>query len=365
MFTTLLTFLAVLAVLVLAHEFGHFIVAKKSGMTVEEFGFGFPPRLWVYKAKDGVEYSINWIPLGGFVRIKGENGHDRQDPDSFASKPAWKRFLVLIAGVTMNMFLAAVLLSGGYMLGMPSMIDDGVPTGAVVKDQSVEIFAVSSDSAAARAGVTTGTLIGIDGQVFTDATHARDYIAEHGNEQVRLDVQATDGDVRSFALTADDIPSAGIRGLGVALATTGNVSLPVHRAVIEGVALTGWYTKEIVVSFAVLLKNLVVHQEVTAELSGPVGIAVMTGQVAREGLSHLLQFMAVLSINLAVINVLPFPALDGGRIVFVVVEKLRGRPATGKTELLIHNFGFILLMGLVIVVTFRDIVKYGSGLFGG
>jgi regulator of sigma E protease len=365
MFTTLLTFLLVLAILVLVHEFGHFIVAKKSGMKVEEFGVGFPPKLWSFRGKDGVEYSVNAIPLGGFVRIKGESGHDRSESDSFSAKPAWKRFLVLIAGVTMNMILAAVLLSIGYMVGMPTAVDGELPAGARVSDQRVEIFAVAQDSAAAAAGVPTGTLVGIDGHVFTTAADARTYIADHGEEGVRLDVQ-TEDETRSFAVTSAELPSAnGTRGLGVALGTTGTVSLPPHRAVLEGTLLTGWYTKEIVTAFGGLIKNLIVRQEVSVDLSGPVGIAVMTGKVAAQGIAHLLQFMAVLSINLAVINALPFPALDGGRILFLIIEKLRGRPATATMELLVHNIGFALLMILVVLVTFSDIMKYGSGLFAG
>src|SRR3989338_7947177 len=123
MIWTILIFIVVLGVLVFVHEFGHFIAAKKSGMKVEEFGFGFPPRAFGIKRGE-TPYSINWIPLGGFVKIKGESGSDRQDPDSFASKPAWKRFIVLIAGVAMNLVLAAVLLSIGFMSGLPSVIDE-------------------------------------------------------------------------------------------------------------------------------------------------------------------------------------------------------------------------------------------------
>ncbi len=357
MIITILTFLIVLAVLVLAHEWGHFIAAKKSGMQVEEFGFGFPPRLWSFKGKDGVTYSVNWIPLGGFVKILGESGSHQNHSGSFSSKPMWKRFIVLFAGVGMNFILAAVLLSAGYMVGLPSAIDDGLPTGAKVENQAVEIFGVAADSPAGKASLPSGTLMSIDGQMFTDAKAAREYIGAHGDTGVRLDIK-TGEDTRSFSLKSDDIPSAGVRGIGVLLGTTGTVSLPPHRAVMEGVLLTGWFTKEIVFSFADLLKNIVVNQKVSADLSGPVGIAVMTGQVARAGFAHLLQFMAILSINLAVINVLPFPALDGGRILFLVIEKLRGKPASATVEAVVHNLGFMLLMILVVLVTYKDIVRY-------
>jgi len=363
---TVLLFIAVLAVLVLAHEFGHFIVAKKSGMKVEEFGFGFPPRLWGFK-KGGTLYSVNLIPLGGFVKIKGESGEHVDDPDSFATQAGWKRFLVLFAGVGMNLVLAAVLLSAGFMIGLPSVIDDSLPGNAHVSEQVLRVMTVAADSPASRAGIQEGErLVSVDGVAFTTPDAARAYIGEHGNAGIHAILARADGTPYNVVLTSEDLSAApGVHGVGVGLVETGLISFSPPVAVWEGIKATGSYTVEIVLSFADLIRGLILNHAAGADLSGPVGIAVLTGQAASMGFSYLLQFTALLSINLAVINVLPLPALDGGRLLFLLIEKVRGRAADGRAEAIVHNVGFILLMTLVLFVTYHDLVKYGPGMWEG
>jgi regulator of sigma E protease len=364
MFWTLMLFLVMLSLLVFAHEFGHFIVAKKSGMKVEEFGFGFPPRLFAVRRGD-TDYSVNWIPLGGFVKIKGESGQNRGDADSFASKPAWKRFAVLIAGVAMNLALAAVLLSAGFMAGLPSAAEGDLPAGAAVEDARMRVVTVAPDSPAARAGIETGDeLLSIDGRTFDAAEAARAYIGREGDGGIEVAVRKNDGAVTTVTLAAEDIPGVGVHGVGVGLVRTGLVSFPPHLAIWHGVGATVVYTSEVIGAFADLLKGLVVRQEVSVDLSGPVGIAVMTGEAAQLGFTYLLQFAALLSINLAVVNVLPFPALDGGRILFLAVEAIRRRAVDQRLEATVHNVGFALLMALVVLVTYRDFVKFGGQMWG-
>ncbi len=357
MLGSILLFVVVLSVLVIAHEAGHFFTALKLGMKVEEFGVGFPPRAWS-RVKNGIRYSINWIPLGGFVKIKGESGSDRHDPDAFSSKPAWKRLIVLVAGVVMNVILAVVLLSAGYMAGMPQVIDDVDLSGAAVRDQAVHVVGVADASAADVAGIQAGDeLASIDDQTFASADLARAYIQEHHGS---MSVEVKRGeDFFTYSITPSALAEAdGKVVLGVSLVTSGTVAYPWYRAPIEGVKTTAWFTQEIFVAFYNLIKNLVVHQQVSMDLSGPVGIAVMTGEVAKLGFAYLLQFAAVLSINLAVINILPFPALDGGRVFFVLVEVLRRKPVSAKFETVVHNLGFALLMLLVILITYRDLLKF-------
>jgi len=364
MFWTLILFLVVLSLLVFAHEFGHFIVAKKSGMKVEEFGFGFPPRAFAIRRGD-TEYSVNWIPLGGFVRIKGESGQHRGETDSFSSKPAWKRFLVLIAGVTMNLVLAAVLLSAGFMAGLPTAIDGDMPAGAVVEEAKMRVVTVAEGSPAARAGMEAGDeLVSMDARTFDSAEAAREYIKEEGDDGIEVVVKKDDGAFVTVTVASEDIANIDVHGLGVGLVRTGLVSFPPHLAVYHGVTATVSYTVEVVRSFADLIKNLVVHQTVSVDLSGPVGIAVMTGEAASLGFTYLLQFAALLSINLAVVNVLPFPALDGGRILFLAIETLRRKAVDQRLEAIVHNVGFVLLMLLVVLVTYRDFVKFGGQMWG-
>lgn len=360
MFTTILLFIVVLGLLVFVHELGHFTMAKKMGMKVEEFGFGFPPRIAGWKRGDTI-YSINWIPLGGFVKIKGESGEDRDHPDSFASKPAWRRFIVLVAGVVMNLLLAVVLLSIGFMMGLPSVVDDQTPASATVRDERIRIARVLEESPAMEAGIEPGqTLAAIDGRTFETADDARMYIERHSDDGLTFTMQKDDGSFYEATMTGRELSEEQIFGVGVGLIKTGLVSFPVHEAIYQGTVATGVFTVEVVKAFYGLIKNLVIGQGVSVELSGPVGIAVLTGEVAALGLVYLLQFTAILSINLAVINILPFPALDGGRVLFLIIEKALRRPVDQRIEAVVHNLGFLLLMILVVLVTYRDIVRYGG-----
>ncbi|HBO99924.1 MAG: Site-2 protease, Metallo peptidase, MEROPS family M50B [Candidatus Uhrbacteria bacterium GW2011_GWF2_41_16] len=359
MIGTLLLFLLVLSLLVFAHEFGHFITAKKMGMKVEEFGFGFPPRLWGVRKGETI-YSINWIPLGGFVKIKGESGEQKNDSDSFASKPAWRRFLVLIAGVAMNMILAAILLSFGFMAGLPTVVDSSLSSQARLSDENIRIMSVLSESPGEKAGLEGGdVLLSINDSVFSSADGARQYIQEHADQELRFVIKREETYL-TIPVTAGPLPGMTAVGVGVGLVKTALVSYPWYLAIPHGVAAAGIFVWEVLRAFWNLLASLVVHQEVAVDLSGPVGIAVMTGQAAAMGFVYLLQFTAILSINLAVVNLLPFPALDGGRVFFLLIEKIRRRAVDERIEALVHNLGFVVLMGLVLLVTFRDLARFGG-----
>ncbi len=339
-------------------------MAKKMGMRVEEFGFGFPPRAVGIKKGETI-YSINWIPLGGFVRIKGESGDHRSDSDSFASKKAWQRFLVLIAGVAMNFFLAMVLLSIGFMVGLPSVVEENLPASAHVADSVLTVMTVIESSPAAQAGITQGdTVTSINSQSFSTAEEARAFISAQAENGVEIQITSTDGSEHVYQLQSAFLPEQQVTGVGVGLVQTGLVSYPFFSAILQGVSETIYFTGEVFKSFGGMIVRLVTGQGLGVELSGPVGIAVITGKVAAMGFVYLLQFAAMLSINLAVINVLPFPALDGGRILFLVIEKLRGRAINERLEIVAHNLGFVLLMVVVVLVTYSDFVNYGGEIIG-
>ncbi len=359
MLFTVLIFIIVLGVLVFVHEFGHFITAKKMGMKVEEFGFGFPPRIWGKKGKDGVFYSINWIPLGGFVKIKGEDGENRDDPDSFASKKAWRRALVLVAGVAMNFLLCAFLLSLGFAIGLPQAVDQTALDQGLVKDYKVQVVSVLDDKPAQEAGIKVGDiLLSVDGQEVKGVNKLLTYTSSKIGQTLDYKIQR-DGEVLDKNIEVVDIGD-GKAGVGIGLVETGVVSYPLPQAVWQGIKLTGFLTKEIVFAFGNVLKNLVIGKPVGVQVSGPVGIAVLTGQVARLGFIYVLQFTALLSLNLAIINFIPFPALDGGRLLFLLIEKIRRKPISQKIESIIHTVGFTVLMVLVLIITFQDVLRYSD-----
>lgn len=353
---TVILFIVVLAVLVLVHELGHFLTARFFGIDVEEFGVGFPPRAWSVKKKDTV-WSLNWIPLGGFVRIKGEDDPSKTGPGTFSHKPAHVRAVVICAGVFMNLVLASVLFAIGFMAGVPQVTDD-LPSTARVRDPRVQVIEVLKGFPADEAGIHGGdVIVSIDGQSFTKVERIQDYVNGDADGQVRLTVRRGKEVIDGVMSTKLD-PETGKRIMGVALVETAIVSFPPHEAVARGVYATGFYAKEIVMTVVDLVKGLFVGQKPGVEFSGPVGIAVLTGQAARLGFIYLLQFAALLSVNLAVVNILPIPALDGGRLLFIVIEKFRGRSVRPAVEAFIHRVAFFLLLGLVVLVTLKDLERY-------
>jgi len=359
---TVVIFLAILSLLVFVHEAGHFITAKKSGMAVEEFGFGFPPRMFGIK-KGKTIYSINWIPLGGFVKIKGENGELRSELDSFSAQTFSKKALVLSAGVLMNVVLAFVLLSVGFMIGLPSAVSDNIERGQIVGQLKVQISGVMKDSPAEKAGLATGDWIKkIDDQNVATSQELQNYVKEHADQTVVLTYSRSSAHINETATLKPEVLSNtnGQKVLGVNLIQAGAVKYGFWRSWFHGAMATVNLLWQIIYSFYDLISSLILGHGLSADLSGPVGVAYMTGEAARLGFSHLLYFAALLSLNLAVINFVPFPALDGGRLLFIIIEKIRRRPNNQKIEGIIHGTGFALLMLLVVVITYRDVLRYSG-----
>jgi regulator of sigma E protease len=361
---TILIFIAVLSLLVLVNEIGHFVAAKKSGCEVEEFGIGFPPRVFSFR-RGGTLYTINLLPLGGFVKIKGENGDENPDEKSFATKSyAWKS-LIVSAGVLMNIALAYVLISVNLALGVPAIIgeDENFGRFARLQDQRVAIVEILDESPAKQAGLKSGDIVReIDGARPENI----DAVLAHFNKEMpqAANVLIQRGDEKlTVEVTPQYLESIGRNGIGVGLSESATLSYPWYVAWFYGIERTGMLLWLIVTSFAGLIGQLLSGGSVAADVAGPVGIAVLTGEAARLGITHLLQFMAVLSLNLAIINILPFPALDGSRLLMLTIEQLRGRKFNVKIEQWLHIIGFSLLMLLMIVVTAKDINRYKEGIW--
>ncbi|MDD4902521.1 MAG: RIP metalloprotease RseP [Patescibacteria group bacterium] len=412
MLLTIIVFIVVLSVLVFVHEAGHFWAARKMGVKVEEFGFGLPPRaigalkftgdravpiateetvevsenmfgekkihdevtevgvirkikrwkfFWGERLPDAEEglkaddtvYSINWLLLGGFCKIKGENGEGENDQDSFVAKAIWKRIVIISAGVIMNVVLAMALFAVGYMIGLPQSVED-VGQQMIIKDQKIQITQIFPNTPAAKAGLKPGdVIVAIDGQKFTRDIEVQNYVNAHIGSELDYQIRRVDK-ITDFKITPVDLNGRG--GIGVGIINTGLVRYPWYLAIWKGITTAIVLLWVIIVAFYELLKNLILGHGVSAEIAGPVGIATMTGQYARMGFVYLLQFVGLLSLNLAVVNFLPIPALDGGRIIFLLIEKFKGSPIKREIEAVIHNIGFFALIILILFITGKEIL---------
>jgi len=346
-FITIIAFLGVLAIIIIAHELGHFSTAKATGVKVEEFGIGFPPRLLALRRGETL-YSLNTVPLGGFTKMAGEE--DPSVPRSLASKGIATRLLVISAGSLMNFLLPILLFSIAFM----------VPHDMSVGPVTVE--EVSMNSPAAIAGIEPGDVItSINDKPIRNIYDLHRYIQLNMGKEITMSIQHNDETTEAFQVVPRWKPpeGEGATGLLVNMPSVDIIreSEPFWRAIPMG-------TIECVETF-VLFKNEIMSwfvRGVAPPIAGPVGIAQITGEVAKAGISPLLEFAAFLSINIGLINLFPLPALDGGRIVFVLLEWIRrGKRISPRTEGRIHAAGFVLLIAAMLAVTYRDIIRIIAG----
>ncbi len=372
---TAIVFILILGVLIFVHELGHFLTARRNGIKAEEFGFGFPPRVfgfvfddftkkyrWV-KGNENVEsphtvFSLNWIPLGGFVRIKGEDRESEtaNDPDSFVNKSAWVRFKVLVAGVVMNFFLAWILFSVVLMLGFPEQINPA-DRGEYAVTQ-VQILQIQPGTPAETMGLLAGdVLLQLDTTAVKNLGIVTEYIAAHKGKEIAVTVKRGDKTLVFTGAPRMEAPQ-GEGALGISFSETAIVKYSFFEAIWKGLEQTYLKTTEILTVLAQTIGSLFTGSKASVDIAGPVGIVYLTKQMTELGLVYLLYFAAILSINLGIINALPIPALDGGRILFVLIEKLKGSPVSQKVEGYVHQIGFMLLLFLMLWVTFYDILRF-------
>jgi len=351
MLIAIVAFLCVLVVLILAHELGHFITAKAFRVKVEEFGLGFPPRLLSIRWGETL-YSLNAIPLGGFIKMAGEE--DPKVPRSLASKGTGTRLLVLSAGSIMNLLLPLLLFSIAFM----------VPHSLV--SEPVVIKEVALNSPAARAGIESGdVLLSINEEPIQNLSDLHRYIQLNLGKETTLLVMHDDSTTEELCMIPRWRPPEGQAAIGVEIdvdianmnRTVISQHYPFWEAIPKGVNAC--------IETFVLFKNGIMSIFIGAAplaVTGPVGIAQITGEVAKEGISPLLELAAFISINLGIINLFPIPALDGGRIVFVLLEWVRrGKRIRPEREGMIHFIGFAMLIAVIIAITYHDIIRIISG----
>lgn len=367
MLVTILVFLLILSVLVLIHEAGHFFVAKFFKIKVEEFGFGLPPRAFGIKRGETI-YSINWLPIGGFVKLYGEDeagagkvtlpkeqkqkSLPKDSSRAFYSRPVWQRATVVFAGVFMNFILAVTIVSFLFsFIGVP------VPGKDVIVDQ------VISGAPAQKAGLKKGdTIVSINSIKIESPDQLVSYTKGHLGEKLILKVKDQKANVRELEVIPRKTYPSDQGPMGVAISQSVTTKkYPIWEAPFVG-------TKEVLNQSVMIGKGLftVVSQLVTKgsvpqDVAGPVGIAQLTGTVVGIGLPAVLSFVALLSLNLAIINILPIPALDGGRLFFILIEGFTGRKVSPRIENYAHTIGMAVLLGLIALITIHDLLRIISG----
>lgn len=369
---TVAAFIGILVVLVLVHELGHFIVAKRAGITVEEFGIGFPPRIGSVM-RGGTRYSLNWIPLGGFVKMLGEDGDveirrlresglsedevEQAMAGAFNRRPVWVRVGVLLAGVVMNFVLAAALFA--FAFSMPTLVGEGPLT----------VTEIQAGSPAEGTLEVDDVIVGVDGRTFERSADLTDYVAQRGGTAVTLDVER-DGESIEVEVVprvvTDEDRAAGTGPIGFAYDPERVVERPpLVEGPIDAVARgtsTAWTIAiQIPGGLADAVGGLIGLNPDAPDARGPIGIAQETGRILEAPLVSQLLFIGLLSVNLAVLNVLPFPPLDGGRIAVVLLEAVRRRRIPAEREALIYLAGFAVLIALVILISINDIQRLITG----
>jgi regulator of sigma E protease len=359
---TALLFIAILAFLVFVHELGHFLAARMMGIRVDEFALGFPPKIIAWKRGE-TRYALNLIPFGGYVKIFGEdpdeesvNGKDASR--ALVNKKPWQKIVVFIAGIAMNVVVAWVLLSGSLMFGMTTGVADLDPQ--YVSGERVIVTAIMADSPAAKAGIRPGMEI-------MSVTKGSEVFKPKNAEAIQELVRNSDGGKLVFAVrefvtdsTVEVVPQKGVvgdaYGVGISMDLVGNVDLPFFKALIKGGEIAWNAFSTIFIGAFNLIGGLFVGTTDTAAVSGPIGIAKMVGEAKTLGVAYLASFTAFISLNLAALNLLPFPALDGGRIVFVIGEWIARRQIPSKVANITNVVGFALLMLLMLAVTVKDVI---------
>jgi regulator of sigma E protease len=356
---TILIIILSILILIFFHELGHFLFAKRYGVRVEEFGIGIPPRVFGKKIGETI-YSLNLIPLGGFVKLFGEDVKV-DDERSFSSKPIYQRAVIIFAGVAAFFVIAFFVFSAYSVVGVRTEI----------KEEEINLYAnpeifitqVIPQSPASEAGIMSGDiLISIGNEEITKPSQAVLFLEGKEGEEVEIEVLRGQEKIVFSMIPTERTEERG--SLGIAMVATTEKKYPLYYAPVKGITMTGETTYSIVSGLYTFLRSRIIGEDISSEMriGGPVAIVKFGSGAFSRGLPDFLQFLGLITVSLAVLNILPIPALDGGRLMFLTIEKIKGSPISEKMEYGLNATFFILLMGLLFVVTYNDIVWIlGSG----
>ncbi len=353
-------FLSLIALMII-HEFGHFIIAKKFGVRVDEFGIGYPPRIFGKKIGETI-YSINLLPLGAFVRIYGEEG-GADDYRSFMHLKIWRRVLIVTGGVAAFWITAIVIFSVVFAMGADLPVGDQDVQG--LTNAQVKVIAVSQDSPASQAGLKSGdTLLQIESIKINKIKDFQDFTKTHAGEQIKITVQRQ-GKTFDVALSPRVNPPQGQGAVGVGLERMATLikKYPFYQAPIQGAIYTWQTTANALKGLYQVSANLVSGKGAPqgAEFAGPLGITVFLANAASYGAGFFLYFIGLISVFIAIFNLFPIPALDGGKLIFLLIEKIKGKPVSAKIEQNITVVFFIILIALSIFITIKfDIPRFSD-----
>ncbi len=359
---TVILFLIILAILIFVHELGHFLTAKFFGIRVDEFAIGFPPRIFSRKYGE-TQYSLNLIPIGGYVKIFGEDPNDESltGPDSarsFVNASKWKQIVILLSGIFMNLLFAWILISIAFNIGLLMPIEGQYRDKA--QDAGVMIISVLKDSPSDLAGLKEGDkIISIEsGRVKEELPSAEDLQKIIAESSGKIDIVYKRGDsINSAIVSAINGISSGKKAIGISMGLVGTIKFGFFQSFYEGFKLTIIEIKEITTGIYKFIYGMLRGQDgIFDGISGPVGIASLVGQASGMGISYLFGFVAMISINLAMLNLVPFPALDGGRVLFVLIESAIRRKIKPTILNWTNLIGFVLLIFLLIFITYKDIL---------
>lgn len=359
MLISIIIFILTLLILVLVHEFGHFLMAKKFGIKVLEFGFGLPPRVWGKKIGETL-FSLNLLPLGGFVKLLGEDEEDKKvlnDPRSFAKAQVGHRIIVVLAGVVMNLFLAWILF---YLI----IIQQGFRIIYPPVEQSVYIAHLEEGFPAKEAGIKiSDRILTIDGKKITEIEDAVSTIRGKNGQPVKLDIGDLDGNFKKSITVTPKTTKKGEKLIGVAFAPFGmKIYETFPQKVFSGITYSYDLTKLTFYGLGNLIHDVVSGnlKKASQSVSGPVGLAKVTNSILSAGVEAIIPyiwFSGIISLTLAIFNVLPIPALDGGRLFFLTVEAVTRKKVNAEIERMVHTAGFAVLIALSLLIAFSDIKK--------